>query len=652
MTTNNDVSKNHLHIIGETKFNEFKTINKFWSLQHAFVKDWANVFNSLHVLLQKEINLVESTFHNNTAGFRSSDGEVIISALSYISNTTQVFSMNTQDTFSKVMENLDSKLQTTRQAFKSAGYDLDGKQSKGKEVATESIVTSFYELSSIANLKFFQMGNTFIEESDKFHKLKEDLNKRLNANTFKQQTHAPYVDVTVNQILESENRTKRDLPRVIEMIQMHLIKNGLSSKGIFREATDSAKTIQEICLRMSATNFFELSPITTATVYKKHIFNEEQTNAIVGQINPTMTTTTPELISLLRTTVDQLPQEHNTIFKNVVRLSTNLAVCLTPSIFTIPDDENGPKTLAASLIIMRKYIEEFSSIFPRFADPTYQLGSERKRKTTPKYVDEKKQFLVRDNNVLDKSHNDEPTTVSDDVIKDNDFSWLEDEVIQPTDSKQRFIIGKRKEKQVQQSKVEDNNEEQNEEHIENHDDYQNEEYVENQDDYQGEEYLENFNEDQVNQEVEEQNDDIHEKYQNNQFDEQQYITNENNEQDQIQEGNEEDNVEDNEYLSPPPLTDLIVQSQKSEKQQKEQEQPITIQPVIQSKIQPTIQARIHGLTISSNSNTNTQPTKKNDNFKDVKRKTFHPKANDQNSTEDGSELMSLLSKRRGKLGDD
>ncbi|KAL7716917.1 RhoGAP domain containing protein [Entamoeba marina] len=527
MTTNNDVSKNHLHII---------------------------------------------------AGFRSSDGEVIISALSYISNTTQV------------MENLDSKLQTTRQAFKSAGYDLDGKQSKGKEVATESIVTSFYELSSIANLsipamftqllnnfgEFFQMGNTFIEESDKFHKLKEDLNKRLNANTFKQQTHAPYVDVTVNQILESENRTKRDLPRVIEMIQMHLIKNGLSSKGIFREATDSAKTIQEICLRMSATNFFELSPITTATVYKKflrdlpeHIFNEEQTNAIVGQINPTMTTTTPELISLLRTTVDQLPQEHNTIFKNVVRLcskidknqevnsmsATNLAVCLTPSIFTIPDDENGPKTLAASLIIMRKYIEEFSSIFPRFADPTYQLGSERKRKNNtpnvppptnnfksikPKDVDEKKQFLVRDNNVLINP------------IMMNQQHWLEDEVIQPTDSKQRFIIGKRKEKQVQQSKVEDNNEEQNEEHIENHDDYQNEEYVENQDDYQGEEYLENFNEDQVNQEVEEQNDDIHEKYQNNQ----------------------------------------------------------------------------------------------------CKRKTFHPKANDQNSTEDGSELMSLLSKRRGKLGDD
>ncbi|BFU18809.1 RhoGAP domain containing protein [Entamoeba histolytica HM-1:IMSS-B] len=401
---NQSLLDNQLHIIGETKFKEFSVINNFWTKQHDFIKEWNEVYNTMNKVLRKETDLIEATFYNNSVGFVPEDGEVIISALSYINNSTQMFASHVSELFSGVLDSLDMKFKEIEKEFKSAGYSQKSKQG---DIVNEKIITLYHSLSTTTSLtitkmftdmldnyyKYFGMGITFIEESDKFKRMKETINKRITDEKLKSQPQTvTYANVPISAILKEENRTTRDLPRVIENIHMCLMKNGLNTKGIFRESTATANVIQEIYMRMSVTNFLELPPDVTAAVYKKflrelpnHIFNQSQTMELAERMT-TIQNTGESSIELMKNAVDQLPEELKTLFIHLLRLcykiaqnekinsmgSKNLSVCLTPSVFSISEGENGQYALPSLLNLLTNYINHFNELFPRYADPINQ----------------------------------------------------------------------------------------------------------------------------------------------------------------------------------------------------------------------------------------------------------------------------------------
>ncbi|GAB1227756.1 hypothetical protein ENUP19_0354G0013, partial [Entamoeba nuttalli] len=216
---NQSLLDNQLHIIGETKFKEFNVINNFWMKQHDFIKEWNEVYHTMNKVLRKETDLIEATFYSNSVGFVPEDGEVIISALSYINNSTQMFASHVSELFSGVLDSLDIKFKEIEKEFKSAGYSqkclfyykiyifvykIRGVKylyvlAKQGDIVNEKIITLYHSLSTTTSLtitkmftdmldnyyKYFGMGITFIEESDKFKRMKETINKRMTDEKLK-----------------------------------------------------------------------------------------------------------------------------------------------------------------------------------------------------------------------------------------------------------------------------------------------------------------------------------------------------------------------------------------------------------------------------------------------------------------------------------
>ena len=392
---------NQLHIIGETKYKEFQIINNFWKQQHSFIKEWENCFNKMNELFTKEAHIIESTFYSNSCGFIPKDGETIITSISYIGNITQLLCRKATSIFQEVLTSFDTKFKAIEKEFKSAGFTTKSHQ---KDVVNETIVTSLHSLTQTASITitkmftdfitqyedFFRLGLSFIDDSEQFKRMKENIEKRITDDKYKLHTNiVQYSNVPLAKILEVEKRTKRDLPRVIENIHFLLLKKGLNTKGIFRETNTSQNTIQEIYLRMSVTNFEELTPDAIAAVYKRflrglpgNIFNEEQSLQLANKFC-SLQGDTSQIVDILKDSIEQLPEELKTLFIHLLRLCSkiaqnektnsmppkNLAVCLTPSVFDLSENESSQFALPSLLNVMVAFINNFSTLFPRYADP-------------------------------------------------------------------------------------------------------------------------------------------------------------------------------------------------------------------------------------------------------------------------------------------
>ena len=128
---------NQLHIIGETKYKEFQIINNFWKQQHDFIQQWEAAHKKMNEVFTKEAQIIETTFYSNYAGFLPTEGETIITAISYIGNIAQLLCTRTTTLFRSVLDNLDVKFKAIEKEFKSVGYNSRLKQ---KDVVNETII--------------------------------------------------------------------------------------------------------------------------------------------------------------------------------------------------------------------------------------------------------------------------------------------------------------------------------------------------------------------------------------------------------------------------------------------------------------------------------------------------------------------------------
>ena len=402
MSNADTLLRNQLHIIGETKYKEFQVINNFWKQQHEFIKDWQNAYKQMNDVFTKEAQIIESTFYSKSAGFIPEDGETIMTSLSYIGNITQLLCNRVVRLFNGVLDSLDMKFKDIEEAFKSAGYtDKKGKQ---KDVVNETIVASLHSLTQNASVtitkmvtdfigqyeNFFRMGISFIEESEQFKQMKDNITiqsqemEKMNATKH----FVQYANVSLKKILEEEHRTENDLPRVIEDFNTIILKKGINTKGIFRETTATNKMIEEVYLRMSVTNFEEFDPAAVAAVYKRflrgipnQIFHEEQCQLLslkvrINQMN------TQENIKAISEIFETLSVPKKILFTQLLKVLTkivqnekvnsmsskNLAVCLTPSIFQIGESEVSQMMLPKLIDIMKFMTDNFNLLFPKHSE--------------------------------------------------------------------------------------------------------------------------------------------------------------------------------------------------------------------------------------------------------------------------------------------
>ena len=224
----------------------------------------------------------------------------------------------------------------------------------------------------------FDAGSVYFNENDEMSLLvmKAQESKQQYIISYSQPS-ALYCNKTIQSILETEHRQLDELPIAIENIYNYLYQTAHNTVGIFREITSANKQqINDLYLRMAITSFEDLPPDLVASVFKKFLM--ELPSHIVGENETRIITDTymKEGIAGLKSKINELSIENLTMFKYLIKLlnkiasyadvnlmnAKNLAVCLTPTVFSIGDTDTV--TLTKALKVLGDIIDHFNDIFP------------------------------------------------------------------------------------------------------------------------------------------------------------------------------------------------------------------------------------------------------------------------------------------------
>ncbi|ELP88021.1 hypothetical protein EIN_419700 [Entamoeba invadens IP1] len=220
---------------------------------------------------------------------------------------------------------------------------------------TPSLLLDFFN----AFTSFFTLGSSFFQENVFITNLLETKKTHENTPDF-----VSYVGKTIKDILEEEHKTVNELPKTIDSIISVLYKKGFLIKGIFRESqVASIRQVEEICMRLSVTDFENVNVEVVALVFKKflrnlpvRIFNREQTEMMMSvwkSLNNNSSSLEIALKNLL-IVINKLPEEHQLVFKSSLKLcfkiaknsfinamdEKNISVCLANNFFTFLPVDN------------------------------------------------------------------------------------------------------------------------------------------------------------------------------------------------------------------------------------------------------------------------------------------------------------------------
>ncbi|EDR29437.1 hypothetical protein, conserved [Entamoeba dispar SAW760] len=262
----------------------------------------------------------------------------------------------------------------------------------------------------------YSIGNSYFVETlfvDEIEKQLQEKNILIN----KQEDVVLYTGRTIKEILNDEKREQNQLPRVIEKMIHCMYEKGCYCKGIFRESQNaSIRKVEELYMRMSVTNFEDIPVDVIANVLKKflrnlpiHIIDNEITQQIFcewSKINKNESIPDFKVIQTIQNILSILPIEHQTIFKELMKLSykiisfsdlnsmnsKNLSVCLSTNLMTL----NEPEQISNTYDYTNEYticidfisfcISNYPLIFPNDIDEklnkrrTYLLSSEQQSK--------------------------------------------------------------------------------------------------------------------------------------------------------------------------------------------------------------------------------------------------------------------------------
>ncbi|ELP93492.1 hypothetical protein EIN_059970 [Entamoeba invadens IP1] len=240
----------------------------------------------------------------------------------------------------------------------------------------ESMVVMRYQLSRLFNsrtfimqtqpYKIYQMFNNNINS---FYATNQNLNGFIdNIETNEaviptiQMKCVPYVGKTLGEILDLERRKRNEIPKVIEEM-ISLIENKfIERQGLFRTAA-SLKQVSELYHRLSVSNLNEFPCETIANTLKR--FTRELPgmmfcNSLARDMLSVYKKSTERMerideLAHLFSTQRWIPEEKITFFKALCLMchhvaqnseknlmgEKNLAVCWTPTLFSVASDDIG-----------------------------------------------------------------------------------------------------------------------------------------------------------------------------------------------------------------------------------------------------------------------------------------------------------------------
>ncbi|GAB1227913.1 hypothetical protein ENUP19_0364G0037 [Entamoeba nuttalli] len=247
---------------------------------------------------------------------------------------------------------------------------------------------------SEASFNLFKNGG-MIWDNININKLKQCSEREIiQYNMVKDEHFIEYYGNSLDLILQQEKRTSKQLPKMIEVMILLILENGMDFKGIFRFSPyTNLKEIEEGTRRISVTDISEYSVDTIACLLKCllqkmpiHIIDTMKSLEMISIFLKNKTEPTEVKRELYKKIIFTLPDANITLLMNLCYLcneinkkkelngmsSKNLGVVLAPSILTLPDpeflansniDPNTGKEVGYGIDILTFLIDEYPMIF-------------------------------------------------------------------------------------------------------------------------------------------------------------------------------------------------------------------------------------------------------------------------------------------------
>ncbi|GAB1226946.1 hypothetical protein ENUP19_0311G0032 [Entamoeba nuttalli] len=396
----------------EEKKKELKQIERFWVKQQLFLKRLSTIMTTIHDELNnhsEELSkMIDSKDYHH---IEVKMIEQFIGALNFISNDFELSVENMNISFKKTNEIFQkitqffNKFETEPAQNDETTFTLYQGFINRLEFLTPNYYLNLFKSFEI----LYSIGNSYFVET----LFVDEIEKQLQ----EQEEVIPYTGRTIKEILNDEKREPNQLPKAIEKMFHCMYEKGCYCKGIFRESQNaSIRKVEELYMRMSVTNFEDIPVDVIANVLKKflrnlpvHIIDNEITQQIFfewSKINKNESIPELKIIQTIQNILSLLPIEHQTIFKELMKLSykiisfsdlnsmnsKNLSICLSTNLMTL----NEPEQISNTYDFTNDYticidfisfcISNYPLIFPNDVDEklnkriTYLFSSEQQSK--------------------------------------------------------------------------------------------------------------------------------------------------------------------------------------------------------------------------------------------------------------------------------
>ncbi|ELP88942.1 hypothetical protein EIN_490010, partial [Entamoeba invadens IP1] len=234
----------------------------------------------------------------------------------------------------------------------------------------------------------YQVGSTYLPNTSKY----SEIYNRTVKNNLKQSEQTTEKNVIYLQplenILQNESRTNRQMPRSIEELIKTLYVRGAYTKGIFRENTFANKeTIDKLTLSIGFLDMTDQPPEVCAAVLKSYfrsmpdpLVDIETGNTICETWEDDKKFGVKEKLLGANALVQSLSPAHLSLFRNVMKLcfkihmykdanlmdAKNLSVCIAPSLVRLAEETFDKTKKLISFIEF--VITNYPNLFPDDVD--------------------------------------------------------------------------------------------------------------------------------------------------------------------------------------------------------------------------------------------------------------------------------------------
>ena len=348
-------------------------------------------------IIENQKNILKTTILINNKQIEQKDFQYIIGGLRFITNDIELGKEELNKTI-QINKDVEQFIETMKTTMNQTNESDEIIMLKYEEFLNQiKILSPNYFANIFKSLQLiFSFGNSFLTDDEYI----DQLDKNIYAVTQQISNQLPYrryLNVSIKDILDSENRSTKQLPIVVESMIRNLYTKAHLQDGIFREIRNaSTMEWEEIYHRMSMTNFDDLPIDVVGAVFKKflrelpvHLLDRQQTEQLFDEWKTIreQNIDNEEMIKQLAPFIYNLQEEHLLMLKEILKICykiqkfsqlnnmtpKNLSICMAMNLMTINDDIVTTMSSSADeynycIDIVELFIEYCPLLFPGDVD--------------------------------------------------------------------------------------------------------------------------------------------------------------------------------------------------------------------------------------------------------------------------------------------